>query len=68
MDSSYRPANMPKHRTKRPTRHAAGQVSYLNEEDLKVHYIEFINQLMYRMQMDSIDRMLDTALKQMDIA
>lgn len=36
------------------------------EDEEKIEYIEFINRLMHRMKMDSVKRMLDVALKEID--
>lgn len=35
-------------------------------EEVKTAYIEFIDKLMHRMRMDSIERMLEAALKETD--
>lgn len=73
METSHiRPTNVPKHRARRPAyrqgRREAYGISAESEEELRAKYIEFINTLMSGMPLYRIDRVLDTALKQMDIA
>lgn len=67
-----RPVNVPRHRSRRPIRRAAGNassgISPESEEELRTKYIELIDSLMRRMEMDGIDRMLDVALKHTNIA
>lgn len=64
--STRRRPVMQTHRT-RPTRainERKGDQMEGYEQEYKKDYIEFINKLMARMKMDSIERMLEAALKE----
>lgn len=46
----------------RPAPMTAAQNTQTEDDEGKMEYIDFINKLMHRMQMDSIRRMLECAL------
>lgn len=62
-----RRSNIQQHRARPadPARTAHTNRPEENEEE-KITYIDFINKLLHKMRMDSIKRMLDTALDEID--
>lgn len=71
MNQARRP-NIQMHRA-RPasaatTRERTGEIMADNQEDklYKMAYIEFLNKLMVRMKVDSLKKMLDLAMEQID--
>ena len=54
-------------RTATKTMHRARPAAESRRDEAhKIEYIEFIDKLMHRMRMDSIERMLDAALRETD--
>lgn len=63
-----RNSNIQNHRS-RPINAAKGAHDHRPEEtgeEEKITYIEFINRLMHKMKMDSVKRMLEAALNELD--
>ena len=71
MNQTRRP-NIQMHRARPASaeakRERTGEIMADNQEDMlyKMAYIEFLNKLMVRMKVDSLKKMLDLAMEQID--
>ena len=64
MATTHRPARQAQHHAHRDPEEIRADAEM--EEYYRADYIDFINKLMQRMRMDSIKRMLEAALKEIE--